>query len=47
MFIGWKSIAGELAWERRFFADPETGVEIMQATSFPTVNMKWNWYLYK
>ncbi len=26
-------------WERRFFNDPETGVRIMQATSFPTVNM--------
>jgi len=25
--------------ERRFFNDPETGVRIMQATSFPTVNM--------
>jgi oligogalacturonide lyase len=26
-------------WERRFFADPDTGVRIMQATSAPTVNM--------
>ncbi len=39
MFLGVKSFAGELPWERRFFEDPETGVKIMQATSFPTVNM--------
>ena len=39
MFVGLKSLAGEFPWERRFFEDPETGVKIMQATSFPTVNM--------
>lgn len=37
--FGLKSFAGELPWERRFFEDPETGVKIMQGTSFPTVNM--------
>jgi len=39
MFVGLNGFAGELPWERRFFDDPETGVKIIQATSFPTVNM--------
>lgn len=37
--LGLNGFARELPWERRFFEDPETGVSIMQATSFPTVNM--------